>query len=183
VVEGGKVPVKWLTFIIYPLLLAIGITGWLILDTRLSALEERTKANRSAELHLEQAQDIVRVTNDLCATEDVGVEVRGSVSVLRRPDRHEELFHSLEDFDESQPGGRLLYEEEIWEGVAVFYREYRFMGRRLGSLVHRPECEREGVGERLGYEYRYVRHQSASSIISLGACDGASTQDIPPCDG
>ena len=56
---------RWLTFIIYPLLLAIGITGWLILDTRLSALEERIAANRSAELHLEQAQDIVQITNDL----------------------------------------------------------------------------------------------------------------------
>ena len=56
---------KWLTFIIYPLLLAIGITGWLILDTRLSALEGRIDANRSVELHLEQAQDIVRITNDL----------------------------------------------------------------------------------------------------------------------
>jgi uncharacterized protein YigA (DUF484 family) len=57
--------VRWLTFIIYPLLLAIGITGWLILDTRISALEERTKANRSVELHLEQAQDIVAIANDL----------------------------------------------------------------------------------------------------------------------
>ena len=56
---------QWLTFIIYPLLLAIGIAGWLILDTRLSALEERIEANRSVELHLEQAQDIVRITNDL----------------------------------------------------------------------------------------------------------------------
>ena len=56
---------RWLTFIIYPLLLAIGITGWLILDTRISALEERTKANRAAELHLKQAQDIVTITNDL----------------------------------------------------------------------------------------------------------------------
>ena len=56
---------RWLTFIIYPLLLAIGITGWLILDTRISALEERTKANRAAELHLEQAQDIVAIANDL----------------------------------------------------------------------------------------------------------------------
>ena len=56
---------RWLTFIIYPLLLAIGITGWLILDTRISALEERTKANMAAELHLEQAQDIVTITNDL----------------------------------------------------------------------------------------------------------------------
>ena len=56
---------RWLTFIIYPLLLAIGIAGWLILDTRISALEERIKANRAAELHLEQAQDIVAITNDL----------------------------------------------------------------------------------------------------------------------
>ena len=65
VAQSREVHVRWLTFIIYPLLLAIGITGWLILDTRLSALEERTKANRSAELHLEQAQDIVLITNDL----------------------------------------------------------------------------------------------------------------------
>jgi len=57
--------VKWLTFIIYPLLLAIGITGWLILDTRLSVLEERIDASRAAELHLEQSQDIVAITNDL----------------------------------------------------------------------------------------------------------------------
>ena len=56
---------QWLKLSIPLLLLAIGITGWLILDTRLSALEERIAANRSAELHLEQAQDIVRVTNDL----------------------------------------------------------------------------------------------------------------------
>ena len=56
---------RWLTFIIYPLLLAIGITGWLILDTRIEVLGERTKANRSVELHLEQARDIVRITNDL----------------------------------------------------------------------------------------------------------------------
>ena len=56
---------QWLKLSIPLLLLAIGITGWLILDTRLSALEERTKANRSVELHLEQSQDIVRITNDL----------------------------------------------------------------------------------------------------------------------
>ena len=65
VAQSREVYVRWLTFIIYPLLLAIGITGWLILDTRISALEERTKANRAAELHLEQAQDIVLITNDL----------------------------------------------------------------------------------------------------------------------
>ena len=64
VAEGGEVSVRWLKLSI-PLLLAIGITGWLILDTRLSALEERIAANRSAELHLEQAQDIERITNDL----------------------------------------------------------------------------------------------------------------------
>ena len=56
---------RWLTFIIYPLLLAIGIAGWLILDTKISALEERIEANRFAELHLEQSQDIVAITNDL----------------------------------------------------------------------------------------------------------------------
>ena len=56
---------KWLKLSIPPLLLAIGIVGWLILDTRISALEERTKANRAAELHLEQAQDIVAITNAL----------------------------------------------------------------------------------------------------------------------
>ena len=56
---------QWLKLSIPLLLLAIGITGWLILDTRISALEERTKANRAAELHLEQAQDIVIITNDL----------------------------------------------------------------------------------------------------------------------
>ena len=56
---------RWLQLSIPLLLLAIGITGWLILDTRLSALEERIAANRSAELHLEQAQDIVQITNDL----------------------------------------------------------------------------------------------------------------------
>ena len=56
---------KWLTLNIPLLLLAVGITGWLILDTRISALEERTKANRAAELHLEQAQDIVAIANDL----------------------------------------------------------------------------------------------------------------------
>ena len=56
---------QWLKLSIPLLLLAIGITGWLILDTRLSALEGRIDANRSVELHLEQAQDIVRITNDL----------------------------------------------------------------------------------------------------------------------
>ena len=65
VAQSREVHVRWLTFIIYPLLLAIGITGWLLLDTRIEVLEERTKANRSAELHLEQAQDIVQITNDL----------------------------------------------------------------------------------------------------------------------
>ena len=65
VAQSREVHVRWLTFIIYPLLLAIGITGWLILDTRLSALEERIDANRAAELHLEQSQDIVAITNDL----------------------------------------------------------------------------------------------------------------------
>ena len=48
------------------LLFVAGIAfGWLILDTRLSTLEERIDANRFAELHLEQAQDIVRIANDL----------------------------------------------------------------------------------------------------------------------
>ena len=56
---------RWLKLSIPLLLLAIGITGWLILDTRLSALEGRIGANRSTELHLEQSQDIVRITNDL----------------------------------------------------------------------------------------------------------------------
>ena len=58
---------RWLTFIIYPLLLAIGIAGWLILDTRLSALEERIEANRSIRvgLHMEQSRDLVSITNDL----------------------------------------------------------------------------------------------------------------------
>ena len=56
---------RWLQLSIPLLLLAIGITGWLILDTRLSALEERIEANRSVELHLEQAQDIAQITNDL----------------------------------------------------------------------------------------------------------------------
>jgi hypothetical protein len=65
VAKSGEVPVKWLQLSIPPLLLAIGITGWLILDSRISTLEERTKANRAAELHLEQAQDIVAITNDL----------------------------------------------------------------------------------------------------------------------
>jgi hypothetical protein len=58
---------QWLKLSILLLLLTIGMTGtsWLVLDTRLSALEERISANRSAELHLEQAQDIVQITNDL----------------------------------------------------------------------------------------------------------------------
>ena len=56
---------KWLQLSIPPLLLAIGIAGWLVLDARIASLEERTKANRAAELHLEQAQDIVNITNDL----------------------------------------------------------------------------------------------------------------------
>ena len=56
---------RWLQLSIPLLLLAIGITGWLILDTRISALEERIDANRAAELHLAQAQDIVAITNDL----------------------------------------------------------------------------------------------------------------------
>ena len=65
VAEGGEVHVRWLKLSIPLLLLAIGITGGLILDTRLSALEQRIEANRATELHLEQAQDIVRITNDL----------------------------------------------------------------------------------------------------------------------
>ena len=65
VAQSREVPVRWLKLSIPLLLLAIGITGWLILDTRLSALEGRIAANRSVELHLEQAQDIVRITNDL----------------------------------------------------------------------------------------------------------------------
>ena len=58
---------QWLKLGILLLLLTIGMTGtsWLVLDTRLSALEERIDANRSAELHLEQSQDIVRITNAL----------------------------------------------------------------------------------------------------------------------
>ena len=56
---------RWLKLSILLLLLAIGITGWLVLYTRLSALEKRIEANRSTELHLEQAQDIVQITNDL----------------------------------------------------------------------------------------------------------------------
>ena len=57
----------WVTgLLLASLLFVAGIAfGWLILDTRLSALEGRIDANRSVELHLEQAQDIVRVTNDL----------------------------------------------------------------------------------------------------------------------
>ena len=58
---------QWLKLGILLLLLTIGMTGtsWLVLDTRLSALEERIDANRFAELHLEQSQDIVAITNDL----------------------------------------------------------------------------------------------------------------------
>ena len=58
---------RWLKLGILLLLLTIGMIGtsWLVLDTRLSALEERIEANRSAELHLEQSQDIVAITNDL----------------------------------------------------------------------------------------------------------------------
>ena len=58
---------QWLKLGILLLLLTIGMTGtsWLVLDTRLSALEGRIDANRAAELHLEQSQDIVAITNDL----------------------------------------------------------------------------------------------------------------------
>ena len=58
---------RWLKLGILLLLLTVVSIGssWLVLDTRLSALEERIDANRSAELHLEQARDIVRITNDL----------------------------------------------------------------------------------------------------------------------
>ena len=53
-------------FLIYVhLLLAIGITGWLVLDARVSTLEERAKANRAAELHIAQSEYIVNITNDL----------------------------------------------------------------------------------------------------------------------
>ena len=57
----------WVTgLLLASLLFVAGIAfGWLVLDTRLSALEERIDANRSAELHLEQSQDIVAITNDL----------------------------------------------------------------------------------------------------------------------
>jgi len=57
----------WLAGVLLASLLFVaGIAfGWLVLDTRLSALEGRIDANRFAELHLEQAQDIVRITNDL----------------------------------------------------------------------------------------------------------------------
>ena len=67
VAQSREVHVRWLKLGILLLLLTIGMTGtsWLILDTRLSALEERIDANRSAELHLEQSQDIVAITNDL----------------------------------------------------------------------------------------------------------------------
>ena len=58
---------QWFKLSIPLLLLAIGITGWLILDTRLSALEERIEANRSIRvgLHMEQSRDLVGITNDL----------------------------------------------------------------------------------------------------------------------
>ena len=58
---------RWLKLGVLLLLLTVVSIGssWLILDTRLSALEERIDANRSVELHLEQAQDIVQITNDL----------------------------------------------------------------------------------------------------------------------
>jgi hypothetical protein len=65
VAQSREVHVRWLQLSIPLLLLAIGITGWLILDTRLSALEGRIDANRFIELHLEQSQDIVAITNDL----------------------------------------------------------------------------------------------------------------------
>jgi hypothetical protein len=57
--------VRWLQLSIPPLLLAIGIVGWLILDAKIAALEERVEVNRYAELHLGQAQDIANITNDL----------------------------------------------------------------------------------------------------------------------
>ena len=67
VAQSREVPVRWLQLSIPLLLLAIGITGWLILDTRLSALEERIEANRSirVDLHMEQSRDLVGITNDL----------------------------------------------------------------------------------------------------------------------
>jgi hypothetical protein len=59
--------VRWLKLSILLLLLTVVSIGssWLILDARIEVLEERIKANRAAELHLEQAQDIVAITNDL----------------------------------------------------------------------------------------------------------------------
>ena len=58
---------RWLKLSILLLLLTVVSIGssWLILDARIEVLEERIKANRAAELHLEQAQDIVTITNDL----------------------------------------------------------------------------------------------------------------------
>ena len=58
---------RWLKLSILLLLLTVVSIGssWLILDARIEVLEERIKANRAAELHLEQAQDIVNITNDL----------------------------------------------------------------------------------------------------------------------
>ena len=58
---------RWLKLGILLLLLTVVSVGssWLILDTRLSVLEERIDASRAAELHLEQSQDIVAITNDL----------------------------------------------------------------------------------------------------------------------
>ena len=58
---------RWLKLSILLLLLTVVSIGssWLILDARIEVLEERIKANRAAELHLEQAQDIVAITNDL----------------------------------------------------------------------------------------------------------------------
>jgi hypothetical protein len=59
--------VRWLKLSILLLLLTVVSIGssWLILDARIEVLEERIKANRATELHLEQAQDIVTITNDL----------------------------------------------------------------------------------------------------------------------
>ena len=58
---------RWLKLSILLLLLTVVSIGssWLILDARIEVLEERIKANRAAELHLNQAQDIVAITNDL----------------------------------------------------------------------------------------------------------------------
>ena len=58
---------RWLKLSILLLLLTVVSIGssWLILDARIEVLEERIKANRAAELHLNQAQDIVAITNAL----------------------------------------------------------------------------------------------------------------------